>query len=189
MNSLRTNRPLTLFRFGGRSAAAPAILIVAILSQSPISSQEVSPLRLKAFLIWNIAKYTRWPAGAFGPGHPFTVCVIGNAVVADALKDTAKDRRLTDRPVAVIQSAGSEQPPDGCDVLFISGVPSKQISQLVSVVRDRPVLTISDTDGSAGAGVMVQFLYEGSQLGYRVQLEPARRARLEINALVLRMAR
>lgn len=172
-----------------RATTASAVLVVSLLLPVTVLSQEVSPLRLKAFLIWNIAKYTRWPAGALAPTEPFTVCVIGNAVVADALRDTARDRRVADRPVEVAQASSSERPPDRCDVLFISGLPAKQIAQLVGVVRDRPVLTISDADGSAEAGVVVQFLYEGSQLGYRVQLESARRARLEINALVLRMAR
>ena len=160
-----------------------------LLFQAVAAAQEVSPLRLKAFFIWNIAKFTIWPAGAIRADDPFTVCVVGNAVVADALEDTARERRLMDRRVVVRHSPAVGQLPDGCQVLFMSGVKPTRLPEMLDTVRDRPVLTISDIDGSADAGVIVQFMYEGSQLAYRVQGAPAKRAGVQIAPQALRFAR
>lgn len=178
-------------RRGGwrRAATGPAVAALLVLSQAAASSQEVSPLRLKAYLIWNIAKHTKWPHEAIPPGAPFTVCVVGNPAVADVLKGTTKDQRVIDRSVVVRQSTADVQPPAECQVLFLSGISPRRVAQILDNVRDRPVLSISDIDGSAAAGVIVQFRYEASQPAYKVQLESAKRARLEIGAPVLRFAR
>ena len=169
-----------------RSTATAALLV---LLHAVAQAQEVSPLRLKAAFIWNFAKFTEWPAGAIRAGQPFTMCVVGNAVVADALQDAVRDRRLADRRVVVWQAKADEQPPPVCQVLFVSGLTPRQLSQILSGVRDRPVLSISDIDGSAELGVTVQFLYEGSQVAFKVQRESARRASLQISSLVLGLSR
>ena len=172
-------------RWSVRLAAAAVI----VLCHGSAASQEVSPLRLKAFLIWNIAKLTSWPPNTIPPDEPFTVCVLGNAVVADVLQETAKQRRLTERRVVVWHSKSVEEPPAACQVLFVSGMTSAQLSSILSGVRDRPVLSISDIDGSGDLGVIVQFVYEGGQLAYRVGLNSAKRARLQLSAPVLRYSR
>jgi hypothetical protein len=160
-----------------------------LIFQGVSGSQEVSPLRLKAFLIWNIAKFTKWPAGTIRADEPFTVCVVGNAVVADALQDTANERTLTGHRVVVRHSRPIGPPPSGCHVLFVSGGTPAQLAEILNDVRDRPVLSITDIEGSAHSGVIVQFVYEGSQLAYRLQLDSAKRAGVEITGAVLRFAK
>jgi hypothetical protein len=168
---------------------ATAIAALVVTLHGAPSTQEVSPLRLKAAFIWNFAKFTEWPSDALRSDAPFTICVLGNAVVADALQDTVKDRRLLDRRVVVWQGKAGDPPLPACQVLFVSGLTHTQLAAILSTAGHSPVLSISDIDGSAELGVVVQFLYEGSQLAFRIQLEPAKRARLQISPVVLRLSK
>jgi hypothetical protein len=170
------------------SACAAVIGAIILLLHSLTAAQEISPLRLKAAFIWNFAKFTDWPGGAIRAGDPFTMCVVGNAVLADALEVYVRGRVLGNRKVVVTHAKAAEQPPGACQVLFVSGG-AKQVSQILSAIRDSPVLSISDIDGAAEMGAIVQFLYVGSQLNFSVQRDSATRAKLQISSQVLQLSK
>lgn len=171
------------------SVCVAVIGAIILLLHSLTAAQEISPPRLKAAFIWNFAKFTEWPPGAIRAGDPFTMCVVGNAVLADALEVAVRGRVLGNRKVVVTHAKAADQPPAACQVLFVSGLSAKQVSQILTAVRDSPVLSISDIDGSAEMGAIVQFVYEGSQLAFKVQRDSATRARLQISSLVLKLSR
>ena len=62
-------------------------------------------------------------------------------------------------------------------------------AQSLSELREAPVLTISNIDGFASAGGMTQFFFEHGQLRFRIHLESAKRAGLQISSRLLIMAR
>jgi len=183
----RTDRPGQIRSRRPRSSALLALALV--LLQSLTSAQDVSPLRLKAAFIWNFAKFTEWPADALRAGEPFMMCVVGNAVVADALRTAINGRELANRPVSVLHVTPEEQPPGVCHVLFVSGVTAKQSVQILNAVRDAPVLSISDIEGAGQFGAMVEFLYEGGRLAFKVQPNAVKRSRLQISSLVLKLSK
>jgi len=84
-------------------------------------------------------------------------------------------------------------PPAGpqreCHVLYVSGVTGAQSAQLVTGLRDVPVLTISDLDGFTGLGGIAQFFFEEGRLRFNVHLESVKRARLKISSRLLVLAK
>jgi hypothetical protein len=76
-----------------------------------------------------------------------------------------------------------------CHVLYVSGVTPVRAAQLVAGLHDASVLTISDLDGFTELGGIAQFFFEHGQLRFTVQLESAKRARLEISSKLLTLAR
>lgn len=184
-----TRQPPSRDRRWQGSICAAVIGAIVLLLHSLTAAQEISPLRLKAAYIWNFAKFTDWPAGAIRAGDPFTMCVVGNAVLADALEVAVRGRTLANRKVVVTHAKAADQPPSACQVLFVSGLSAKQVAQILAAVRDSPVLSISDIDGSAELGAIVQFLYSGSQLAFKVQRDSANRAKLQISSQVLQLSK
>ena len=63
------------------------------------------------------------------------------------------------------------------------------MADVVAELREAPVLTISNIDGFASAGGMTQFFFEHGQLRFRIHLESAKRAGLQISSRLLIMAR
>jgi hypothetical protein len=158
---------------------------MVLLGRTVGLAQDVTEPTLKAAFIYNFARFTTWPDA---PGDSFVICVLNDGAVADALRRAVSGKSLTDRPVSVnvVAPAG---PKRGCRVLYIAGMPVAEVATVVADLREAPVLTISSIDGFASAGGMTQFFFEHGQLRFRIHLESAKRAGLQISSRLLIMAR
>ena len=166
---------------------AIAPLAILLLGRSAVHAQDVTEPALKAAFIYNFARFTTWPAEA-AAGDNFLICVLNDAAVADALQRAVAGRSLFDRPVFVTTVTPTAQKRI-CRVLYVAGLSVTQLTGLVAELRESPVLTISNIDGFASAGGMTQFFFEHGQLRFRIHLESAKRAGLQISSRLLIMAR
>jgi hypothetical protein len=174
-------------RFLARFPYTIATLAMVLLCRTVATAQDVTEPALKAAFIYNFARFTTWPAEAPAGDH-FVICVLNDSAVAEALQRAVAGRSLTDRPIMVTPVAPSA-PKRGCRVLYMAGLPVNQVAAVVSELREAPVLTISSIDGFAAAGGMTQFFFEHGQLRFRIHLETAKRAGLQISSRLLIMAR
>jgi hypothetical protein len=165
---------------------AIASCAIVLLGRSA-RAQDVTEPALKAAFIYNFARFTTWPAEA-PAGDRFIICVLNDAAVAEALQKAVVGRSLTDRPI-VVNAVAPTAPKRTCRVLYIAGLPVAKVAEVVGELREAPVLTISNIDGFASAGGMTQFFFEHGQLRFRIHLEAAKRAGLQISSRLLIMAR
>lgn len=164
-----------------------ALLAMVLLGRTAARAQDVTEPALKAAFIYNFARFTTWPADA-PPGDSFVICVLNDAAVAQALQRAVAGRSLAERPV-VVTTVGTAASKRACRVLYVAGLPVTQVAEVVADLREVPVLTISNIDGFASAGGMTQFFFEHGQLRFRIHLESAKRAGLQISSRLLIMAR
>lgn len=165
---------------------AIASLTLALFGSAAFA-QDVTEPALKAAFIYNFARFTTWPADV-PAGDSFTICVLNDSAVADALRKAVIGKSLTERPIAVTVVAAAA-PKRTCRVLYMAGLQASQVATVVADLREVPVLTISSIDGFASAGGMTQFFFEHGQLRFRIDLETAKRAGLQISSRLLIMAR
>jgi hypothetical protein len=170
------------------SRVALAVMTVFLLMRALAFAQDVTEPALKAAFIYNFAKFTEWPADAVAVAEPFVMCVFGDTAVGDALERAVEARLLAGHSLTVVHLEPGG-PQRACHVLYVSGVTTAQVVQLVTRVRDVPVLTISDLDGFTAPGGMVRFFFEQGQLRFSVHLDAVKRARLKISSRLLALAR
>jgi hypothetical protein len=164
-----------------------AAAAIVLLSRPPAVAQDVTEPALKAAFIYNFARFTTWPTDA-AASDSFLICVLNDSAVTQALQRAVAGRSLTERPVvvsAVAQGASKR----ACQVLYVAGLPVTQVAEVVAELRESPVLTISNIEGFAAAGGMTQFFFEHGQLRFRIHLDSAKRAGLQISSRLLIMAR
>ena len=164
-----------------------ALLAMVLLGRTVARAQDVTEPALKAAFIYNFARFTTWPTEA-QVGDSFVICVLNDAAVAQALQRAVVGRSLTERPV-VVTAVGAAASKRACRVLYVAGLPVAQVAGIVAELREVPVLTISNIAGFASAGGMTQFFFEHGQLRFRIHLESAKRAGLQISSRLLIMAR
>jgi hypothetical protein len=150
-------------------------------------AQDVTEPTLKAAFLYNFAKFTEWPTGP-SDAAPFLMCVFGDPAVGDALKRAVLGRALGDHPI-VMSRVVADESKRACRVLYVSGVAANQAGLVVADLLDMPVLTISDIEGFTDVGGIAQFFFEHGQLRFRIDLESAKRARLQISSRLLIMAK
>jgi hypothetical protein len=162
-------------------------LLLLLGGSATLNAQDVTEVALKGAFIFNFARFTEWPADALPASTTVSACVVGDKAVSDALTKTVSGRKVDGRPVTV-----SFVEPDGpmpvCHLLYVSGVTRDRAVQIVSALRDTPVLTVSDTEAFARLGGIVQIFVENGKMRFRINPRTAKRARLHLSSRLLMLA-
>jgi len=169
------------------SCARFAAVLLLVAMRAAASAQDVTEPALKAAYIYNFALFTQWPADLVPAGAPLVMCVVGDADVRSELLRVVGQRQLGGRVVAVAEPTPGPQ--RGCHLLYVSGRSSNEAGRLIAGLRDAPVLTISDLQGFTAQGGVAEFFFDQGRLRFSVQLEAARRARLQISSRLLTLAK
>jgi YfiR/HmsC-like len=142
--------------------------------------------RVKAAVVYNIARFVEWPSSAFaGQGSPVVVCVIGADPFGDVLEDTLKGRTVTGRPVTIKRLPDAA---DGCHVVFITHSEQRRLDDLIDRLAATYSLTVSDIERFTEHGGIVGLATEGDRVRFDVNVSAAERARLTVSARVLALA-
>jgi hypothetical protein len=165
------------------------VIVILLLTPMAAAPQDVTEPALKAAFIYNFARFTEWPAGAIADGAPLVLCVLGDPAIAGALERAVKERTLAGRSIGVAQTAPDWKSLAGCHLAYVAGVTASAAAKIVAGLQDTPVLTISEVAGFTQMGGIAQFFFENGQLRFDVQLESAKRARLQISSRLLALAR
>jgi hypothetical protein len=152
------------------------------------SSPAVREYDLKAALLYNLVKYTDWPADAFAaPSDPIVIGVLGNDPFGQVLDEMTRGRLINGRPIS-IRRAGGAMELKGSHVVFISPSESHRVPQLCTIIESFRALTIDDTDQGASF-TAVNFALEGDRIVFAVDLSRTERVRVTISSNILRLAK
>jgi len=164
------------------------VLLIAVLGWPVRAGAEPSEYQVKAVFLYNFSHFVEWPPQALGAAaSPFTICVVGGDPFEGQLDDAIRGERIAEHPIAVRRmrdlDAGS-----ACQVVFIARSESAQLDQIVAALDHRNVLTVSELDGAAQRGVMIQFVNENNHVKLRINADAARAAGLVVSSKLLRLA-
>lgn len=162
------------------TALASALLLV----QSPRASE----YQVKAVFLFTFAQFVDWqPVAAEEPRAPLRIGILGDDPFGAFLDETVRGERLGMRPFEIRryrQLADIET----CNILFISRSENERIADILSTLRDRPILTVSDADDFAKRGGMIQFVNDKNRIRLRINLDAAQAAKVVISSKLLRVA-
>lgn len=170
-------------RRGIRSVALLASVAIfgagALAQGAPLEDSSV-----KAAILFNVARFTEWPAAAFGSeAAPVVLCVLGTDP-AGAL-GRLEGKLLKGRPLSVRQ--GAEVRLGQCHIAYIS--PERpNLGEVLKAVEKLTVLTVSDIDRFARKGGMIGLVNEGGKIRFEVNLGAAERAGLKLSSRLLQLA-
>jgi YfiR/HmsC-like len=158
-----------------------------LLHASTVLTQDVTEVSLKAAFIYRVAQFTTWPPDVLPGTTPFNACVVGDGALSDVLAKAVKGRALSERGVNV-SHVQPEGPLRSCHLLYVSGVSAAQVTAVLAAVRGAPVLTISDMDDFDQIGGIAHLFIDNGKIRFDLNLELARRSRLELSSKLLALA-
>ena len=143
---------------------------------------------IKAGVLYNILKYVEWPADASASAATtIQIGLLGQLPYAAALEvldgKTIQGRKLVVKRIATAQQAGS------CQVLFIGASERPRLAAIVAELKSRPVLTVSEVEGFAELGGMVNLVAGPNRIIMEINREVAGQARLSISSQLLKLAK
>lgn len=144
--------------------------------------------QLKAVFIYNFPGFIYDTDSDRAADKYFDFCISGTTPISELLIFTIEDQQLTGKQGRVIQLqdvVGAEQ----CHLLFISNSSQEKMTALLSSVSDAPVLTVSDIDGSAERGVMIELKPRQGKMTLIINTDNAKQAGLKIKANLLKLSK
>ena len=174
--------------FGGFTRCVKLLLAAAIFAVAATGTVFAqSETGIKAAFIYNFAKFTEWPAGAFASDSaPITVGFIGADALADSFEKNVTGKNVNGRDFAIKKLSGAADA-SSCQIVFVGD--ASQASAIESAAKCKPVLTVGDSDGFAGAGGMINFVDNGGKVGFDLDIGAINASGLKLNAKLQQVAR
>ena len=165
-------------------SALTALTSALLLVQSPRASE----YQLKAVFLFNFVQFVEWPATPVQDAPaPLVIGILGEDPLGAFLDQIVRGERVGARPIQVRRYRQVSNIED-CHVLFISRSEHERVPEMLAALKNRPILTVSDDDGFANRGGIIQFVMDKNRIRLRINLEAARSADLVISSKLLRVA-
>jgi hypothetical protein len=161
------------------------ISIWDVAHTGPYASREYL---VKAAFVYNFARFVEWPSEAFADHQgPITLAILGKDPFGDTLEAISgkpvKGRKLEIRRVDRIEDL------ERCHMLFVSGSEKENLSQIFVKVSPWPVLTVSDMEGFAQRGGIINFIKVEKKIRFEINVDAAERTSLNISSKLLKLAK
>ena len=163
-----------------------ALLLIAggLLGAAP----PVSEYQLKAVFLFNFAQFVEWPPAALPRENaPFVIGVLGKDPFGTDLDDVVRGETLNRHALAVERYHKVAEVRD-CQILFIAASELPQLEGILTALRGRSILTVTDADGSAVRGVMIGLVRQDNRIRLRIDLQATKASNLTISSKLLRPA-
>lgn len=166
---------------------ATCLLLCAGVTAGPVQAQAVSEYALKAALLFKLPKFVYRPDAERDP--TIELCVLGRNPFDGALERLAQ-APIEGRLVNVLKLAAAVEA-GGCDFVFVARSEAEGLDGILRRLAGYSAVTVSDIEGFARAGGMVEFSMgnEGNAVGIQINRKAARVRSIEFNAQLLRLAR
>jgi hypothetical protein len=184
-------------------------LVLSVTVFAPRGQAETTTSReyqVKAAFLYNFTMFTDWPKEKIADGNdPIVIGIIGDDPFDDAF-EPVKNKKVKGKDVVIKRFKGFEElkksgEKDGsqpqpqiktlkkCHVLFICSSEKKRLGEIIDLVQDNNVLTVSDIEGFLEAGGIISFVMEEKKVNFEINNISAEKAGLKISSKLLRLAK
>jgi hypothetical protein len=141
---------------------------------------------VKAVFLYNFAQFVDWPGDAFASASdPLVIGILGEDPFGKYIDEAVRGERVNGRPIAIRRISRPEDAAS-CQILFISRSEAGNLPGILSLLKGKNVLTVSDIDGFSHGGGMIRFVMENNKVRLRINIDAARAAGLRISSKLLR---
>jgi hypothetical protein len=161
--------------------------LAALVGGAPLAqAQEAS--QVKAAILFNFAKFVEWPPGTFADNRAaITLCLLDRDPLAGAM--AALQGKVVQGRTLLVRRCHSIGELEGCQIFFASASVKAQLAQASAILRDSPVLTVTDTvDNFASLGGIINLIPVEDKIRFEISVRNARQSRLKISSQLLKLA-
>lgn len=182
-----TPLPAHSLRHARHGSALIVALLFLLLSWQPGTCTAEDTLqteqRVKTAFLYNFARFVTWPEM---PAGQFTLCVLGRDPLGQQL-DTLLHKTVNERQLRVMY-LNSMAMVDQCQLVFVSTSYRHKLHTVISLLREQPVLTVSDIDNFIASGGIIGFRLIDNKIRFEINTAAASTAGLSISSKLLTLA-
>jgi hypothetical protein len=192
---LKTQGGPHLRRLVANSCLCVLLIAAVMTAESPAtfaSPQAANEYEIKAAFLLNFAKFVDWPPKSFSDAQsPFLICVIGHDPFGPVLDSSAIGRTVDDRVVEVDRYPNTRNLSEAqhCHIAFVSASEKQHFRKVIDSFQGKSVLLVSDADGFASEGGVIEFQMADDHVGFVINPDAASRADLQVSSKLLDLAK
>ncbi len=167
------------------------IIICFVFLLLPIGAfAQTSEYTIKAAFLERFTRFIEWPdvSAVSDTTESFVLGVIGENPFGSILEQLYATQKIKNKEVE-IQSLSNLDEISGCHLLFISKSKEKELSKILSLTKDKPILTISDANGFAENGVLINLYLAENKIRFEINETAVRVSGLTVSYLLLNAAK
>lgn len=155
---------------------------------SASTEADAAEYQIKAAFLCKFGNFVEWPVEAATTELPFSIGVLGSSMVVEAIETAARGQLVNGRPISVRPLQRGDAL-DGLSIVFVARSNSARLAEVMSAVKDKPILTVTELAPGQTAAGMINFVVVDDKVKFDVALPTAARHNLKISARLLGVAR
>lgn len=173
--------------FKARALAPVLFCCILLLQAAQALAIQMDEQKIKAGLVYNLLKYTEWPADSYNiKNQRLEVCIYGDDPFQGALDPmqgrTAQQYKI--RITRIHDVSGLYF----CNLVFIPRAEQVNLRSLLKVIENKSILTVSDIPDFSRKGGMVELAMREQRIRLYIDQKRIGAARLTMQARLLRLA-
>jgi len=151
---------------------------------------QIGEYKIKTIFIEKFTLFIEYPEQCQmdNTSTPFIIGVIGKNPFGTYLQEYFSNHKIKNK-VVKIQNITNLHEIDKCNILFISQSEKHQLTEILSHIKERPILTISDSKGFAEEGVHINFYLSQDKVMFEINRKAAQNSGLYVDFRLLNMAK
>ncbi|HEY5239032.1 MAG TPA: YfiR family protein [Rhizomicrobium sp.] len=142
---------------------------------------------IKAGLLYNFLKYTQWPDDhSPAADGDVIVCLFGGDPFDGHLQPMS-GRTVNQHAIKIRNVKGADDL-SACSLVFVHANQKADWPQLQKTLAGKDVLTVSDFDGFAASGGMIEFIRADNRIGIKINVDAVKAAHLAVEDRLLKLA-
>lgn len=167
--------------------AAMALLLSGATRHAAAEATIAGEYEVKATFLYNFARFSKWPAGAFAEPAGIRLCIVGVDPFGDAIAS------VSGKPVGArnleIARMGASEDARACQIVFIGGGDLVAALEVVRTLEHLPVLTVAEMPDFALSGGTIEFNVVDDRVRFTINPAAAHRHGVTLSSQLLRLAK
>ena len=145
---------------------------------------------VKAVFVERFTRFVEWPenSGVQDTVKPFIISVIGKNPFNKTLESLYSKQKIKNKKVLIKEIQDIGKNPD-CNLLFISESAENKLDDILKVTRNKPILTIVDSEDYAKKGFLISFYLADGKVRFQINEDSVRKTGLQMSYRLLQMAK
>ena len=172
------------------SAFVGGFPLFVLFSDCAWSREEVTVTKyvVKAAFLLNFVRFVDWSDRMRGDTDKELILgIAGEDRFGNAL-NLIRGAKVKNRTL-VIKNVVDSNSLINCDILFISSSEKDRLPTLMAALKDLPILTVSEIEGFAQRGGIINFITVGKKIRFEINPDAAKQVGIHISSQLLQLAR
>lgn len=168
----------------------PLLLVVSLALPSPAyaTPEDDAVYKQQSLFLYKFLNFVKWPQVVYeGDVKVLDLCVYGkdNLSVLDQI--AAKSQQLNKTKLNIRRGVEISDI-STCNIAYIADSRKDELRAILFAAKKYSVLTVSEVDGAAKSGAVVEFLISDNTLRFVINNKAANRAKLDVSSDLLEIA-